>query len=279
MKKEKTSRPVANKIKTEIWADIHHQSEEKLDNEITLCRGYDFYNDLLGRYSWLELFFLQLRGDMPSKKESSILNIVMSSIINPGPRDWATQAAMTAAVAKTTVGNSLISGLSVLQGRYHGALCVENAINMFQDADSIAAKNESLPKAISILQEKYPDLPGYGLYYSERDKRAIRLIELVKEEVGQGKYLTLALEIEKKVSREKGIWLTIAGAVAAVLTDLRFTPREGHGIFLISAAPGILAHLLEQMKGDWNLYPFYEPPEYDGSRDMRLKNNQKIYGE
>lgn len=277
MKNEDTSRPVAEKIRTEIWTDIPGKGENKFDREISLCRGYDFFNGLLGRYSWNDLLFLQIRGELPTKKESSILNIVMSSIINPGPRDWSTQTAMTAAVTRTTVGNCLTAGLATLQGRYNGGLCVEESIAMLREGVNIREKN-SILEIVRILEEKYPDLPGYGMYYSNRDKRPARLIQLIEEEKGKGKHLTLALEMEKEISEKKGIWLTIAGAVAAILADLDFSPQEGHGIFLISAAPGLLAHLLEQLQGFWNTYPFYRAPIYEGPESREIEDNQKVYG-
>lgn len=275
MGKEKTSRSVADKIRTRIWADIPGDN-----GDITVCRGYDFYSDLLGRYSWTDLVFLHLRGELPSTKESLILNLVMSGVINPGPRDWSTHAAMTASVAGTTVGNSLLSGLAVLQGRYHGALCVEKSAEMLREGVSILqAEKIGIPDLIAKLKGSYQDLPGYGLYQADRDQRASRLAELVREEDRGGEHLTLAFEIEKEVSANKGIWLTIAGVVAAALSDLGFSSKEAHGIFLLSAAPGILAHLIEQMGGGWHTFPFFDHPEYTGPATRRPRKDQMVYGD
>ena len=77
MKKEKASRPIPSKIKTKVWAEIPNPENHNDDNEITLCHGYDFYNDLLGRISWPDLLFLLMRGELPSKKESNILSLLI----------------------------------------------------------------------------------------------------------------------------------------------------------------------------------------------------------
>lgn len=275
MNKQKPSRPIADKIKTKIWFDIPSNGKDRFFSEKSLCHGYDFYNDLLGRLSWTELLFLLLKGDVPSKKQSAVLNLVMSSIINPGPRDWSTQAAMTSAVTRTTVGNALLTGLAVLQGRYNGALNVEKAMEMFSDGIKLLAKTD-LKKLPGLLGKRYPDLPGYGLYYTRQDARAKRLIQLIKQNNFASKNLDFAIELEKNLAKNKKIWLTLTGAVSAIFLDLGFTPQEGHGVFLISAAPGLLAHLIEQRKGSWNTYPFYDPPEYKAHK-QRLKKDQHVY--
>jgi citrate synthase len=272
---EDTSRQVPSKISTSIWADVPN----KKGKESTLCHGFDFYNDLLGRYSWNDLFFLLLKGELPSKNEAVILNIVMSSIINPGPKDWATVAAMTASVSQTTVGNSLIAGISALQGRYNGGLCVEQSMEMLGKGLDIYKKDKNIPALVDRLESKYPDLPGYGLNYADRDQRAIRLVELVKMENIKWENLDLALQIEEEVAKRKKIWLTTPGAVSAILCDLKFSSQDGHGLYIVSSLPGVLAHIIEQMKkGSWNSFPFYDTPKYTPEKINDLDDEHKAYG-
>lgn len=272
------NRTVAEKITTKIWCDIPYDEADKFSTKQSLCRGYDFFNDLLGKLSWHELIFLLMRGDIPKASEAALLNLVMSSLINPGPRDWATQAAMTSAVTGTTVGNSLLTGLAVLQGRYHGALCVEQSIEMFHSGVA-ELQLSTTAKTIRHTIKLYPDTPGYGLHYAKPDMRAASLIAETLKRRDPGPHLSFALMLEKQLEKKKGICLTLAGAASAILADLGFTPREGHGIFLISATPGILAHLLEQMSGSWTTYPFHEAPvPYKGMR-KKLSAQQKAYRE
>ena len=110
------SRHVPKRIETKIWADVPDENGKKT----TLCHGYDYYNDILGRYSVSDILFLLIKGELPNSKQSSIMNILMTGNINPGPKDWSTVAAMTAAVSQTTVGNSHLAGVSALQSRYNG---------------------------------------------------------------------------------------------------------------------------------------------------------------
>ncbi|MBI4619451.1 MAG: citryl-CoA lyase [Desulfobacterales bacterium] len=256
----KSKREVAEKITTRIWYE-KGKKDNRFYPEKSICWGYDFYGDLLGRYSWTELLFLLLRGELPDEKENRILNYVMCSVMNHGPRDWSVRAGMNAAIGKTTIGNCLIAGLAVLQGSYCGAMDMEDAMRMFQKGLSLL-KEEGVEEAVLELLKEYPEIPGYGLLYSERDMRAVRLIELVKEEGFKEDYLRLAIEIEKIVVEKEQIWLTLGGTAGVILLDLGFTPEQGAGIFLLSGSAGILAHSLEQLPKDWNEYPMYWNPEW-----------------
>ena len=269
-----TSKFVPQKIRTNVWADVPDETGKKT----TLCHGYDFYNDILGRYSFSEILFLLIKGELPSKKESIIINILMTSIINPGPKDWATLAAMTASVSNTTVGNSLIAGVSALQSRYNGGLCVEKSMEMFKDANACYSENNDINQTVDQIESKYPDMPGYGLDRSDVDKKAKRFIHLLKEEKAVGSTLDLAIQIEKIISN-KNIWLTMPGVISATLLDLKFEPLDGHGLFIISSLPGILSHILGQMKkGKWNDFPFYDSPEYNPLKIHELSEAHKVYG-
>lgn len=277
MSKNNTSKKIATKINTKIWSEIPKNKSNPFAAETFLCHGYNFYEDLLGKFTWLELFYLLLKGELPDRKTSDILNILMSSIIDLGPRHWATHAAMTAAVTHTTVGNSLMSGLAVLQGRLDGALCVEKSMIMTKEINLCATKEKDFHNIYLQIANKYSDLPGYGLYFCEKDKRVEKLLEILKSHKFIGKSLKNNLKFEKIVLDKKGIGLTLLGVFSISLTDLGFNPKEGHGIYLLSAAPGLLAHLLEQMEGDWNTFPFFEPPEYQGATDIHPEENQNSY--
>lgn len=265
--KEKTSHPLPNKIHTSVGAEVNDDERGR----IHLCHGYDLYNDVLERYSWPELTYLHIKGELPSKHESAKFDFILRSVINPGPTDWATQAAMTAAVTHTPVGNSLLAGLAVLQGRFHGALAVEKAMEMLE---MLTQQQDNLDNHfLSGILKSYPDVPGFDRPEKVNEERIKKIISLIPENSEPCNSLQVALQFASK----QGMALTKLGLFAAVLCDLGFSPRQGHGLYLIASAPGILAHLLEQMEGNWTSYPFGPPLEYVGPEDRDLSENQRCY--
>ncbi len=256
-------------ISTAVGAEV----DDSERGSIHLCHGYDLYNDLLGRYSWMELTILHLKGELPEKKELHALDLLFSCVINPGPKNHATQAAMTAAVTHTPVGNSLLTGLAVLEGRYHGALAVEQAMHLLSE---LAEKEGSLDQqSLEETLAKHPDLPGFSELNSTQKIRMELMLQQVERCIG--KPVNKHIQTARRLASLQQAQLSPEGLFAAGLADLGYTPRQGHGLFMVAAAPGILAHLLEQMEGSWRSYPFGSPLDYRGPKDRELTPEQCCY--
>lgn len=269
-----TSRDVPTKISTQIWADVTDASGQKT----TLCHGYDFFGDLLGRYSWTELVFLLLKGELPDKRETALLERIMTGIMNPGPKAWETNSAMAASVTQTPVGNMMMAGVAALQGRYNGGLCVESSMAMLRTGMEAHAGGKGIGEVSAGLETTFPDLPGFGLNRGKRDDRARAIMDSIKEDRLGGDGLDFAGILEVELSGKKNIWLTPQGVAAAVFLDLGFGASDGHGLYILSAMPGILAHGLEQRKkGYWNTFPFYEAPKYTPESIRTVSGDQSAY--
>jgi len=256
--------------------------------EKTLCHGYDF-DELVRRFSWAQMLFLLLKGELPSTDEDRIMNLLMAAAINPGPRDAAVRAAMNCGIGKTPIATILSTGLTIRGGMAEGSLHVEMAMRFLLGdlvkVENIIDSNEASLKSLItgydrlVAEERDRDIvplpdhpPGFGLYYGKSDPRAKKLVRRLNEEGYAGPYLNLAQEIEKLVEKERDIFLTFAGAFAAVCCDMGFSPEQGNGIFLIAGTGGLLAHGVEQLPRQWNEYPFWANPayyNYDGPEPSR----------
>ena len=108
-----------NKIKISIWLE-EAAGDNPFYADKSYCHGYDFYNYLLGRYSWTEIVFLHLKGELPTQEENSHFNLLLTSIMNPGPRSLTNRAAMSAAIGGCPVGGALMAGFSCSMGEHEG---------------------------------------------------------------------------------------------------------------------------------------------------------------
>ncbi|MBI3890309.1 MAG: hypothetical protein HY303_02115 [Candidatus Wallbacteria bacterium] len=261
----KAKREISQRLRTSIWKEEPRPGNQFYP-ERSLCHGYDFYGELLGERPFAHVAYLLLRSELPGPREAAALDLLMTAVINPGPRHWASRAAMNGAVGGTSIGNCVLAGLGTLQGEYHGAQCVADATAMLRWA--VGPGNVEPSGAGAALTLRYPGLPGFGLLYSERDGRAERLVELLKSKDLVGPATKLALAAEEDIARERLIWLTLPGVFAAGCVDLGLTEDQAAGLFLISSAPGILAHAAEQRNRRWNEYPIYWDPKlycYEGA--------------
>jgi citrate synthase len=246
-----------NKIKTSIWFE-EAAGDNSFYAEKSYCHGYDFYNNLLGRLSWTELVFLHLIGELPTPEQNNHFNLLLISVMNPGPRDLSNRAAMSAAIGGCPVGGALMSGFSCSMGELEGGLAVEITMHMLQEIGQRQERGEVIPSSYQELLKRYGNndrVPGFGLLNAEQDTHAIRLLQLLKEKGWDGHFINLLLELESVVAKSSEERARLYGVFAASLLDLGFQAEHGHGLFMISGGAGMLGFIYERYKQKWYEYP------------------------
>ncbi len=101
-------------VTTKIWQE--QPSDKNPYLAITSrCYGYDIF-DLMEKCSFIEVFFLLMKGELPTKKQKELLEKLMIAFINLGPRHPATRAAMAAGASQTDTAHLLPISLAILGG-------------------------------------------------------------------------------------------------------------------------------------------------------------------
>ena len=250
-----------SKAATSIWHEIPSKHNPYIASSCQL-HGYDILQLMkLGNY--LDIIYLLFRGELPTKDQSLLLEVLMIACINPGPRHPATRATMNAGVSKANYEHILPIGLMVLGGSIDGSAEVEQAMNFLaenntQDPGNLAKK---LLKENITSQGDVHIAPGFGSYYGEVNIMAAELADYLLELDGAGKYLKWGQQFVNLLSNKQLGWLP-TGIVAAALADLGFGAREAAGMFQIMSAPGLLAHGLEQTHKPITAMPMLEDENY-----------------
>jgi citrate synthase len=246
-----------NKIKTSIWY------EKAADNnpfyaEKSYCHGYDFYNDLLGNYSWTELVFLHLKGELPATELKNHFNVLLAAVMNPGPRDLQNRAAMSAAIGGCPVGGALMAGFSCAMGELQGGLAVEAVMRMLLDIKRQTDRSASFRFSYDTLTERYQNneqIPGFGFLYAEQDTQAIRLLKILQERQWDGNFIRLLVKIETIIAEKCEHRMRLYGVFGASLLDLGFSPEQGHGLYMLAGGAAMLGFLSERYTEKWYEYP------------------------
>ncbi len=254
----------SEKITTRIWEEMS-SADNPYIAEGSRCHGYDVM-ELMKGCSYIDMFYLLFRGDLPSEHERQLLEQLMIGLINPGPRHPATRAAMNAGIGKTDPQHILPISLAIMGGEHLGAGEVEGAMRFMRKY----RKHDPIQIANKMLDEKANDrpesgdwhiVPGFGSRFGSVDlmpsKLASSLVELPGSDVilEWGNQFSLALE------RHNMGWLNVSVA-AAVFADLGFHPRYGAGLFQLLSAPGLLAHGMEQANKSITAMPFISDEAY-----------------
>lgn len=255
---------------TKIWEEKASEDNPYIPYAVN-CHGYDLL-DLVKKKSFVDVFYLLFRGELPTGDESELLEALMIGLINPGPRHTATRAAMNAGVGKTQPVHILPIGLSVLGGSHHGASVIDDSMRFLRKSKKLNARiyAEKMLENLDIdMNAKSRDeseffnaeSPGFGRYYGGVDIVSKNLVDLLLTLPGSGDALTWGAEVHT-VTEEHGIGLLSTGIAAAVFADLGFQPRIGGSLFQLLRAPGIAAHGVEMANKHFTAMPFVGDEDY-----------------
>ncbi len=219
-------------------------------NRIRL-RGYPIDN-LMGRVSYCEAFFLAITGELPRPEHGRLLDAILVSSVDHGVTPPSATAAMTIASTGSPLNAAIAAGVLAIS-RFHGG-AIEGCMEVLTQA---VAKTQtcglSVEKAArGVVQENKEArrrIPGFGHRYHTDDPRTRRLFELAKEEGVWGRYLDMAVAIEKALFEASGkrLPINVDGAIGAVLCEMGIDPKIANAFFIVSRLPGLVAHIHEEM--------------------------------
>jgi len=212
-------------------------------------RGYS-QEDLIGNYSFPEMVYLLLKGEIPSENHKKMLEAILVSFCDHGVTPPSTQSARLMASAGSPVNVCIAGGILAFGKNHAGA--IEVSMKMLQRGVQLQKnynKNSTdvSDEIMTYFSNSKMKIPGYGHRYHKKDPRAHRLMELAKELDCFHEHSKLAMEIQESLLAEKGIRLNIDGANSAILSDMGFDWKIGCGMFIIGRIPGILAHVNEEI--------------------------------
>jgi citrate synthase len=239
-----------------------------------LVRGYPI-EELMGAISFGQALYLLLKGELPSERKGKIIDALLISSIDHGPKAPSCNAAMLAASTGAPINAALSAGiLSVNQ--FHGG-AVENCMLAILDVQKKMTEkgltlNEAAKELIAEFKSRKERLSGLGHRVHTDDPRTKRIFSLAHEYGLAGTHMEILKALEEGLRNEgKGLPINVDGAIAAILCELEIEPYLANAFFILSRLPGMLAHIKEERER-------YKPMriidtgdcEYDGPPERHL---------
>ncbi len=234
-------------------------------------RGYDI-RDIMEKLSYAEAVYLVLKGELPSKEEAEVMNAMLVSSIDHSPLSPSVLGTRTVISGGNSLNAAIAGGILVIGDMHGGA--IEQSAKILQEW----AKKGDDPAAIAAelvesLEENKTRMPGFGHLLHKEDPRTAKLFEVAERNGFKGKHVELCQAIQRTLEEklDRKLPINVDGAIAAVMSDMKFDWRLGKGFFIISRVPGLLAHAYEELTREKPLRPLGPMPfEYDGPDERNI---------
>ncbi len=249
-------------------------------------RGYPI-QELIGRVRFPDMIWLMLRGDLPSRGQSDLLEAALVPGVDHGPHAPSIAISRMAVSCGLPVNGAMASAINVLDDIHGGA--GQQCMELYREIDAAAGRDGDLVQVATVIIEKHRSagekiVPGFGHRFHPVDPRTAPLLALVAKAeaagVVSGRFAAIGRAVESAISSLKGrhIPMNIDGITAVIFCELGFEPELGRGLFVLSRSVGILAHAWEQKQQGRRIMgpmPKEIPFRYTGPADPASRQQRR----
>jgi citrate synthase len=216
-------------------------------------RGKDLVEDLIGKVSLGDMAFLELKGRLPNREESTVFNALAVTLVEHGMTPSAIAARLTYFGAPESLQGAVAAGLLGIGDRFGGS--VEEAARTLQEALEGAGPSPDMGalarQVVSLHKERKRPIAGLGHpIHKPIDPRTPKLFEIAAANGFSGPFVELMRAISAEASRSYGRALPVnaTGAIGAIASELEIPWRVTRGLAVMARAIGLVAHVQEELE-------------------------------
>lgn len=217
-------------------------------------RGYPV-EELIGRVRFPDMIWLMLRGELPTREQSELLEAALVPGVDHGPHAPSIAISRMAVSCGLPLNGAMASAINVLDDIHGGA--GQQCMELYREIHREAGVSGDLVAAATSVIRRHREagekiVSGFGHRFHPVDPRTAPLFELVAKAraagVVAGRYAAIGQAVEPALHAitDRRIPMNIDGITAVIFCELGFEPELGRGLFILSRAVGILAHAWEQ---------------------------------
>ena len=267
---------------TEITPPHWITSVSDITPEDVYVRGYPIQS-LMGTLPFSAITYLIIRKQLPTRGEAQMMDVILSSILDYGLQKSGTVAARAVVSVNPHMTAGLGAGI-LAAGEY--ALSPEDAGRFISDTYRSWKKTDQLideaaTRLVADIRASKRRVPGFGHpVFRGVDPRAekLRLTAMQAGVWGEIADWYEAVHVAFRTATNKpDLVLNDVGMLAAIMTQMGFTPQEMVGLAILSTFPGLIAHISEELQSGIrnriipDQYADYKRGRLDLSADMKAK--------
>ena len=216
-------------------------------------RGHDLVEDLIGKVSLGDMAFLELKGRLPTREESTVFNALAVTLVEHGMTPSAIATRLTYFGAPESLQGAVAAGLLGIGDRFGGS--VEAAARALQEALEGSGPNadlEALARQV-VAAHKASKRPVGGLghpVHKPIDPRTPRLFAIAAANGFSGRFVALmeAISAEATLSYGRELPVNATGAIGAIASELGIPWRVTRGLAVMARAIGLVGHVQEELE-------------------------------
>lgn len=213
-------------------------------------KGYDLCEDLIGKISFTDAFFLSIQNRLPEERERELVDAVLVTLMEHGITANAIACRMTYHAAPDAVQGAMAAGLLGAGSKLLGA--IEGTARLIQEnnIDDPEERFASLSRYLELLKARGERVSGMGHFlHDDVDPRTVKLKEMTLERGYSGQCWTVLEEAADITSERLGRKMTINadGAIGAVLSEMGIDWRITRGFAVVARAAGLLGHIKDEI--------------------------------
>lgn len=215
--------------------------------------GYDLTRQLIGRVNLGDMGFLEITGRLPDRRESTMFNALLVTLVEHGIVPSTLAARMTVAGAPEALQAAVAAGLLGLGSVFVGS--TEAAARLLKDALPDPAADVPLREVAVHIVDAYRAagriLPGLGHpIHKPIDPRTRRLFAIARANGYGGRYVELMKLIARRAEKvlAKPLPINATGAIGAIACEMRLPWQACRGIGVMARAVGLVGHALEELR-------------------------------
>jgi citrate synthase len=247
----KPARNLGQYYRSGDWSDYWRTAVSYVGPHELLIRGYPI-EEIVAELTYTETLYLTIRGELPTAAQVRTLDAVLSSI---PAHQWVASHLLAAAVAASASPDSPVPGIAA------GILCIGSTTVSPKDGGELVARGlrlmydgaspeDAAGTVVSEVIAAGRQVPGLGHpNHKDFDPRAEALADIARGQGVWGRGCEFYEVVRDTFAEVKGLRLpiNIDGMIAAVLTDLTFTPLQMAGLAAVAIMPGLIAAVDEEI--------------------------------
>lgn len=261
-------RNVGQYFKSGDWSDYWRTSISYAPAHRILVRGYPL-PEICGNLTYAETLYLTLKGELPTELQAKMIDALLCCVID---HQFITSTVVAGRFIASAFPDSPVPGIagSILTAGRNTWSPQESASLIHELYNLMTSRNLTVSETAQIVAKDYwehrKQVPGLGHpTHKDFDPRAERLRELAAHYGLSGVRSELHEQFIQEYWQISGrkIAINADGMMARVMTEIGLDPMEMVGIAILAYMPGIIAHVLEEIRDG---VPLRVIPEELGSK-------------